>query len=152
MKYTKQISNLCTPAFFYFGISAFVYILAIIQNIGKSDEVFCLGSLSCDVPSTVLIFAIKAMYIVFWTWVLNMMCKDGYPAVAWVLVLLPFIGMLLVMLSMEKVKKRESMGPLHTKLNSMFTKFQNLAPVEDLLKVKHHQSKTMPTTATPTPG
>ncbi len=135
MKYTKQISNLCTPAFFYFGISAFVYILAIIQNIGKSDEVFCLGSLSCDVPSTVLIFAIKAMYIVFWTWVLNMMCKDGYPAVAWVLVLLPFIGMLLVMLSMEKVKKRES--------------FQHATPVEDLLKVKHHQSKTMPATATP---
>ncbi len=102
MKYAKQLSNLCTPAFFYFALSAFVYILAILQNVGKSDKVFCLGSLSCDVPSTVLVFAIKAMYVIFWTWILNLMCKDGYPTVAWVLVLLPFIVVFLGMLFLDR--------------------------------------------------
>jgi len=33
----------------------------------------------------------KVLYILFWTWVLNLMCKGGYKNVAWFLVLLPFV-------------------------------------------------------------
>ena len=125
MKYAKQLSQLCTPAFFYFAISAFVYVLAILQNVGKKDGEFCLGALSCTVPSTVLVFVIKALYVVFWTWVLNLMCKDGYPNIAWVMVLLPFIAMFLGMLFLNK--KRENMAS-HSPL-------RNIA--SDLLKDKN---------------
>ena len=120
MKYAKQLSQLCTPAFFYFAISAFVYVLAILQNVGKKDGEFCLGSLSCAVPSTVLVFVIKALYVVFWTWVLNLMCKDGYPNIAWVMVLFPFIVMFLGMLFLKKnsteffIKKRKDRQAMRT--------------------------------------
>jgi len=38
-----------------------------------------------------MIFVIKAIYILFWTWILNLVCAAGAPGIAWFLVLLPFI-------------------------------------------------------------
>jgi hypothetical protein len=49
------------------------------------------GSFSCFVPSTVLVLSIKLVYILFWTWILNLICKDGHSGIAWLLVLFPFI-------------------------------------------------------------
>ena len=90
MNYMKQVSKLCTPAFIYFTISMAMFILAAIQNIGNIN-MFNLGNFSCSVPNTVLIFVAKMLYILFWTWVLDLMCKDGHPNIAWMLVLLPFV-------------------------------------------------------------
>ena len=56
--------------------------------------------LSARVPSTFLVFVVKIIYILFWTWVLNLMCKDGHKEIAWFLVLIPFILLFLVMGSM----------------------------------------------------
>ena len=61
-----------------------------IQNMGNS-RIFCLGNFSCRVPSTIAVFIFKLVYILFWTWILNLMCKDGHTNIAWFLVLLPFI-------------------------------------------------------------
>jgi hypothetical protein len=38
-----------------------------------------------------MIFIIKVVYILFWTWILNLICSAGAPGVAWFLVLLPLI-------------------------------------------------------------
>ena len=34
---------------------------------------------------------IHIVYIIFWTWILNLICKAGYKMISWILVLAPFI-------------------------------------------------------------
>jgi hypothetical protein len=64
--------------------------ISIFQNLGNSD-IYTLGSFSCNVPSTLLVFIVKIIYILFWTWILNLICKDGNKMISWVIVLFPFI-------------------------------------------------------------
>jgi hypothetical protein len=85
-----SINNLCAPAYFYLVISAIALILMGFQNFGNS-KVYCLGDYSCQVASTGIIFAIKVIVVLFWTYVLNLICKAGASGVSWFLVLIPFI-------------------------------------------------------------
>ena len=77
------------------------------QNMGNMTT-YCLGSYTCNVYSTSMIFVIKAIYILFWTWVLNLICKSGAPGIAWVVLLLPlilmFIFISLLFINDNKVK------------------------------------------------
>jgi hypothetical protein len=84
------LKNLCPPALFYLVISLIAVVIMAFQNYGN-ENVYCLGTYSCDVSSVYLIFIIKIVYIIFWTWVLNLICKAGAPAISWLLVLLPII-------------------------------------------------------------
>lgn len=52
---------------------------------------YSIGCYSCQVPSTIMVFVVKMLYILFWTWILNLMCKDGHSGISWFLVLLPLI-------------------------------------------------------------
>jgi hypothetical protein len=88
------LRNLCTPAYTYLVISLIALIIMLFQNVGNVN-MYCLGSYSCSVTSTTLVFLIKAVYIVFWTWILNLMCRAGATNIAWFLVLLPFLLMFL---------------------------------------------------------
>lgn len=110
MAFPKKIGQLCSPALLYFSISIFVVVYTIFQNLGN-DRMYRVGGYSCMVPSTMLIFAVKIIYILFWTWILNLMCKDGYSNIAWFLVLLPFILMFiliaLLMMNGRKHSKKE---------------------------------------------
>ena len=84
------LKRLCTPAYVYLVISVIALVVMIAQNFGNIDK-YCVGSYTCDVTSTFLIFFIKVIYVLFWTWILNLICSAGAPSVAWFLVLLPFI-------------------------------------------------------------
>jgi hypothetical protein len=84
------LRNLCSPAYVYLVISSIALIIMIMQNFGNINK-YCVGSYSCHVSSTAIVFIIKALYILFWTWILNLICKSGSPNIAWFLVLLPFI-------------------------------------------------------------
>ena len=84
------LRNLCTPAYFYLVISLIALVIMGAQNYGNVNT-YCLGSYSCQVTSTFLIFAIKLMYVIFWTWVLNLMCKNGDTTLSWIFVLFPFV-------------------------------------------------------------
>jgi len=96
MAFPKKLGQLCSPALFYFVLSILAIFISIIQNFGNSGK-YSLGSYSCKVPSTILVFIIKMFYILFWTWILNLICKDGYTSIAWLLVLLPFILLFVIM-------------------------------------------------------
>ena len=89
-------NELCTPARVYFGISLIFILLTFAQNYGNAN-MYCLGSVSCDVSSMYVIFLIKVIYVLFWTWVLNLICKSGATPVAWFLVLIPFVMMFLML-------------------------------------------------------
>ena len=96
MAFPKNISQLCSPSYVYFIISILSLEMLAIQNLVNS-KLYSLGSFSCRVPSTIAVFLIKLVYILFWTWILNLMCKDGHINIAWFLVLLPFIFMFVIM-------------------------------------------------------
>ncbi len=88
--------QLCTPSLIYFVISMMFLFVMAFQNYGNVNT-YCIGMYECDVSSTYLIFAIKVVYVLFWTWILNLMCNAGATPVAWFLVLIPFILMFLLL-------------------------------------------------------
>ena len=88
------LRNLCGPAHTYLVISGIALIFMAFQNVGNVN-MYCLGSYSCSVTNTTLVFLVKVVYILFWTWILNLICRAGATNIAWFLVLLPFILMFL---------------------------------------------------------
>ena len=98
----NPLKKLCTPSRLYLVISLVAFLIMALQNVGNVD-VYCLGNYYCDVTSTVMVFIIKLIYILFWTWILDLICKAGYTNISWFLLLLPvillFIIIVLVMIS-----------------------------------------------------
>ncbi len=88
--------QLCSPAFFYFFISILSFLIIYIQNIGNSDNIFCLGVYDCQVNNKFFIYFFELLYIFLWTYILNMLCKKGYKDISWFLVLLPYIFMFIL--------------------------------------------------------
>ena len=95
----KLMKNLCTPAYVYLLLSVIFLAVSTVQNYGNINT-YCLGEMSCSVPSTFLVFLIKAIYVLFWTWILNLICGAGYKSIAWVLVLLPFMLLFVLLLAL----------------------------------------------------
>jgi len=88
--------NLCAPAMFYLVISAISLFVIAFFNFGN-ENVYCVGYYSCPVTSIYLIFLVKIIYVIFWTWILNLICRAGVPIVSWLLVLFPILlGFLLI--------------------------------------------------------
>jgi hypothetical protein len=94
--FPKTVKELCTPAMIYFVISIIALAMVLLQNLSNQNS-YNVGSFSCRVPSTALVFIIKLIYILFWTWVLNLICKDGHTSISWLLVLLPWILLFVMM-------------------------------------------------------
>ena len=117
MAFPKSLNELCKPAYIYFIISVIGLVAMAIQNMGN-NHLYCLGNFSCVVPSNIAIFAMKVVYVFFWTWILNLMCKDGHSGIAWLLVLLPFvllfviIGMIMLYQLDENKKEKKVKEPL----------------------------------------
>ena len=85
-----DLRKLCTPASIYFVISLIFLIIVGLNNL-KESERLCLGSYSCYVGNNTMVFLLNAVYILFWTFVLDLMCKGGYTSLSWIILLLPFI-------------------------------------------------------------
>ena len=85
-----SLKKLCTPALLYFVISIFAWGIVLFQNLGNFHS-YHLGNFSCRVPNTILVFVLKLLYILFWTYVLQLICKDGHVGISWLLVLLPWL-------------------------------------------------------------
>ena len=112
MAFPTKLSQLCTPAYVYFIISVLGIAISALQNMGNRNR-YDLGMFSCRVPSCIAVFILKVLYILFWTWILNLMCKDGHKEIAWFLVLLPFIMLFVIMgmvMMYQKRNRREGMN------------------------------------------
>ena len=88
--FPKTLKELCTPALIYFVISMVGLIMVLLQNLGNTNS-YHIGNFSCRVPNTAAVFIVKLVYVLFWTYVLNLICKDGHTNLSWLLVLLPWI-------------------------------------------------------------
>ena len=84
--------TLCTPAKIYFVLSVISILALLMQNLADSGR-YCVGNYSAKIPHhNMLFFVVKALYVLVWTYLLQLLCKHGYKNVSWFLVLLPFIG------------------------------------------------------------
>ena len=90
------LKNLCTPSYVYLVISMIALLVMTVQNYGNQNK-YCIGPYKCDDTNTALVFVIKTLYILFWTWLLNVICRGGATTFAWFLVLFPFILMFIML-------------------------------------------------------
>lgn len=92
-KLMKNINNVCSPAYFYLMLSLVALIVSLYDNMNNfnSNNMYCVGNYKCHVPSTITVFVLNILYIAFWTFALNCLCRSGYTNIAWFLVLIPFI-------------------------------------------------------------
>ena len=85
-----DLTHMCTPATIYFIISLIGLILVGVNNLDNNDKI-CVGNYNCYVGNNTTVFIANAIYILFWTFVLDLMCKGGYSSLSWFILLLPFI-------------------------------------------------------------
>ena len=105
MKLQKRINSLCSPAYLYLAISSILLVLVAVQNlINANNNQLCVGSYKCRVSNVALLFVYKAIYIGFWTIVLDALCKYGLKELSWFLVLFPIVlsGVLLGLLLVSR--------------------------------------------------
>jgi|LauGreDrversion4_2_1035121.scaffolds.fasta_scaffold18713_6 hypothetical protein len=84
MNISATFKALCLPSKVYF-VLAFVGILVSIF----SPSMFG-GNVS------LIVHFIHLVYVLFWAWVLNLICNAGHKWLSWVLVLAPYVLMFLV--------------------------------------------------------
>ena len=95
-EFPKTLKELCTPAMLYLVISMIGLVIVLMQNLGNTNS-YHVGSFSCRVPNTAVVFIVKLIYVLFWTYVLNLICKDGHTSLSWLLVLLPWLLLFVMM-------------------------------------------------------
>lgn len=92
--YLRGFGDMCAPAHAYLMLSTIAVTIIFFQNYYSgsfNNRTYCLGQYKCEIPSLTLLFLIKILYILFWTWVLNFICELGAPQISWILVLFPFV-------------------------------------------------------------
>ena len=102
-----DLTNMCTPATIYFVLSLIGLIMVGLNNLNNHDKV-CIGDYNCYVGNNTTDFILNAIYILFWTFILDLMCKGGYSSLSWFVLLLPFI--ILFILFAVLMVKDEGMG------------------------------------------
>jgi len=75
---SDKYSNLCTPAKVYFVFTLLTVLMMLFQRV------------------RLMAIVTKIIFAGLWTFFLSWLCKKGYKAVSWFLVLLPFIVIFLV--------------------------------------------------------
>ena len=102
MKWTRpyilnKMTGLCAPALLYLVLSIFGFLTILFQNCKESSS-YMIGDMKVDIEChNAWFFVGKALYIIAFTWLLNVLCNKGYTNISWFLVLLPFLGMFLIL-------------------------------------------------------
>jgi len=96
MNSLKLFNSLCTPAQLYLGISVLAVLTQCYQNVGNPNMFAC-GLMKARTPiNNIFYITFEVLYVLGWTYLLNILCKKGYNQLSWLLVLLPFIAMFIL--------------------------------------------------------
>lgn len=94
------IRNLCTPAYVYLVISLIIGIIIYYNETYNNINIDCMGLAQCEpIYYKELYTIIKVIGIIFWTWILNIICSSGSTNIAWALVIFPFL-LLFILITM----------------------------------------------------
>jgi len=87
--------SLCRPAGVYLTISVIaIVVMLILQR--YFPDINCIGIYKCDKTDYYSIIAVKVVYVLFWTWLLDLICSKGGDLISWILVILPFVSLFLL--------------------------------------------------------
>jgi hypothetical protein len=75
------IKNLCSPALLYLILNGVIFFMLAIQY----------SSITYQSNGVGLSLIIQIIYILFWTWILNILCYNGLEIVAWIFFVFPFV-------------------------------------------------------------
>jgi len=78
--------NLCPPAIVYLAFSLLVLIILSVQN-RLNTNTYCLGEYECSSGNNSLLLLIQILYILFFTFLLNILCRYISPFFSWILVI-----------------------------------------------------------------
>lgn len=103
------------------------------------SNMYCMGDFSCYVPSTSAVIFMESLYILFWTWILHLMCRTGYASISWLMVVFPLvlffvlIGLMMLasssLVQSGKVQKMQPIKePMREYLEQQFNFNQPLEP------------------------
>jgi hypothetical protein len=127
--------HLCKPAMVYLAISVVALIAIAYQNMGLNN-MYCMGDFSCYVPSTAAVIFSEGLYILFWTWILHLMCRTGYASISWFLVVFPLvlffvlIGLMMLMSTrMTKQGRVQRMLPIERPVLPRNEQFDSFGPM-----------------------
>jgi hypothetical protein len=81
--------KLCTPALIYFSL-AIISILILLFT--KEPVVILMGQL---------------VFVLLWTWILNLICTNGFTNISWVLVISPYVILFLFYMMKPTIKEEE---------------------------------------------
>lgn len=91
MKFLNR-KSICEPAMLYLLVGIIGIVGILVQNLSNGDDrTFCVGNYECDMINKTTGLIMQLIYVLFWTWLLNTLCKRGYVKVSWVIVLFPFL-------------------------------------------------------------
>lgn len=84
--------ELCTPAYVYLVISIIsLIVMAYFQR--YNPNLNCIGTYDCNKITVNMIYIVKLLYVLFWTFLLNTICSKGGDTISWFLVLLPYVSL-----------------------------------------------------------
>jgi hypothetical protein len=76
-----QLPHICLPAKVNIIVSLISFVLIIISTaLSNSETVFSFIS-----------WIFYLLHCIFWTWILNLLCINGYSYISWFIVLLPWL-------------------------------------------------------------
>ena len=93
------LTNLCAPSRAYLVVSLALLAAMYYQNMNNVN-VYCLGTYECHVSNVTTIFIIKLLYVLFWTWILNLICESVSPNIAWFILLVPILLFFILLTTM----------------------------------------------------
>ena len=82
---TDKYNSLCLPSKIYTMLALIGFLISIVSFFNSSS------------PKLLLLAGILLRFIfyLFWTWVLDSLCKKGYTTASWILLALPYILVIL---------------------------------------------------------
>lgn len=95
-----SVGGLCPPAQAYLGLSLVGMFFFFFTAYDASQQ-FCDKSIGCNIGNTSFMMVVKLLFVLLYTWMLNLLCNRVSPWASWVLVLLPFVYVALYMLYWE---------------------------------------------------
>tara|TARA_B100000424_G_scaffold42022_1_gene28471 strand:- start:4306 stop:4701 length:396 start_codon:yes stop_codon:yes gene_type:complete len=103
-----KLKKLCTPAMLYFALSIVSFVVMIIAN-GNNEKTLCIGDFECPTDNVYMLYFFNLIYILFFTIVLDSLCKNGFTPLSWLLVLFPIV-MFFVLLGLFMVYQNKTIS------------------------------------------
>ena len=87
MKLVQQYNKLCSPSAGFLVVSLASLLVVLFHQKRHIRN-----------PLLLMLIMFKILYILFWTWILDLICKSGHKGIAWALVLAPYVLVLLAII------------------------------------------------------